>query len=360
MDGTGEAPLHLRAHRLYKNPRSVCTENCKSGFRKSVRKGEPVCCYDCVPCSAGEISNMTDAKSCLTCPQDEWPNERSDRCVPRIISFLSVNEPLGITLVTCSGVFFIMTTIVLGIFTKHRDTPIVKASNRDLSYILLISIMLSFLCTLIFTGKPTALSCLLRQVTFCVIFTVSVSTTLAKNIAVLVAFRATKPESKLRLWPKLLLPKAIILLSCVSQVLICSLWLSQSPPFPDRDTQTEIGKTTLQCNEGSTPAFYTALGYIGVLAVCSFVLAFLIRNLPDQFNEAQHITFSMLVFCSVWVTFIPVYLRTKGKYTVAVEIFAILTSSAGLLACIFIPKCYTIILRPELNIRGKIQVRCSN
>ncbi|KAM4019269.1 vomeronasal type-2 receptor 26-like [Anomaloglossus baeobatrachus] len=336
-------------------PRSVCTVSCPSGFRKSGREGKPICCYNCVPCSAGEISNTTDMDGCITCHEDEWPNIQKDECVPKIVTFLSFSDPIGITLTTSSAVCFTISVAALGIFTVYRDTPIVKASNRDLSYILLLSLMISFLCTLMFIGRPSALSCISRQVTFCIVFTVSVSSTLAKNIAVFMAFKSTRPESKL--WPKFLFPKFIILLCCLNQVTICSVWLSRWPPFPELDRHTELGKIILQCNEGSSLAFYMALGYIGLLAFFSFVLAFCIRKLPDRYNEAHHITFSMLVFSAVWITFIPVYLTTKGKYLVAVEMFAILTSSFGLLVCIFFPKCYTIILKPERNIRNKIHVR---
>ncbi|XP_030042344.1 vomeronasal type-2 receptor 26-like [Microcaecilia unicolor] len=331
--------------------RSVCSESCTHGYRKVIDREKPVCCFDCVPCSEGEYSNTTDAEICMKCPEDQWPSEKKDECLPRVIDFLSYDDPLGVTLSSISILLFIITALVLGIFIKYRDTPVVKANNQNLSYILLISLMLSFLCTLVFIGQPGSVTCLLRQSAFGMIFTIAVSSVLAKTVTVVIAFRANKPSSKLRKWVGTRVSSYLVLLCISGEIVICTVWLLISPPFPEYDSQSVTGKMILQCNEGSTIAFYSVIGYMGFLALLSFTVAFLVRKVPDSFNEAQFITFSMLVFCSVWVSFIPSYLSTKGKYMVAVEIFAILASSAGLLGCIFTPKCYIILLRPDLNMR---------
>ncbi|XP_030042336.1 vomeronasal type-2 receptor 26-like [Microcaecilia unicolor] len=334
--------------------RSVCTESCTHGYRKVIDREKPVCCFDCVPCSEGEYSNTTDAENCMKCPEDQWPSKKKDECLPRVIEFLSYDDPLGAALSSISILLFIITALVLGIFIKYRNTAVVKANNRNLSYILLISLMLSFLCTLVFIGQPGTLTCLLRQSAFGMIFTIAVSSVLAKTVTVVIAFRANKPSSKLRKWVGTRVSSYLVLLCISGEIVICTLWLIISPPFPEYDTQSVTGKMILQCNDGSTIAFYGVIGYMGFLALLSFTVAFLVRKAPDSFNEAQFITFSMLVFCSVWVSFIPSYLSTKGKYMVAVEIFAILASSTGLLGCIFTPKCYIILLRPDLNMRGHL------
>ncbi|XP_070825812.1 extracellular calcium-sensing receptor-like [Chaetodon trifascialis] len=339
-------------------PVSVCSESCPPGTRKANRKGEPLCCFDCIPCAEGEISNKTGSLHCDRCPSEFWSNVGQTACIPRQLDFLSFNETLGITLTTAAVSGVTVTTAVFVVFICYRQTPMVRANNSELSFLLLLSLKLCFLCSLVFIGRPSVWSCRFQQAAFGISFVLCVSCLQVKTIVVLAAFRSARPgaEALMKWFGPGQQRGSVCLFTCI-QVIICIIWLSLSPPAPQADLDIPGLQVTLKCAMASVVGFSLVLGYIGLLACTCLLLAFLARKLPDNFNEAKLITFSMLIFCAVWVAFVPAYVSSPGKYAVAVEIFAILASSYGLLICIFAPKCFIILLRPEKNSKKHLMGR---
>ncbi|XP_069816289.1 extracellular calcium-sensing receptor-like [Dendropsophus ebraccatus] len=335
-------------------PVSVCSPSCSPGFSKAAKKGEPSCCFQCISCPSGEIANHTDSLHCTKCPWDMWPNPTQDHCVPRTQEFLSHKDSLGITLMATGISSSLVPLAILGLYIQYRTTPIVRANNYSLSCFLLVSLSLCFLCSLVFIGYPQHEICIVRQVSFGIVFALCVSCILAKTIMVVIAFKATRPGSQLRHWTR---PRVsyLIVISCILiQIFLCIMWLTFSPPFLEIKSESNSGVLIFQCNEGSPLAFWSMLGYLGLLSSISFIVAFLARRLPDSFNEAKFITFSMLAFLSVWVSYIPASLSSRGKYMVAMEIFAIQSSTWGLVICMFLPKCFIIVFRPDMNSREKL------
>uniref|UniRef100_A0A3Q2XNQ0 Olfactory receptor C family, r1 n=1 Tax=Hippocampus comes TaxID=109280 RepID=A0A3Q2XNQ0_HIPCM len=315
-------------------PASVCNESCPPGTRVATRKGEPVCCFDCIPCAEGEISNMTDSPNCERCPLEFWSNTEHTVCILRQLDFLAFNETLGITLTAVAISGTMVTFAVFVVFVYYRHTPVVRANNSELSFLLLLSLKFCFLCSLLFIGRPTVWSCRFQQAAFGISFVLSVSCLQVKTIVVLAAFRSARPGGEALM-----------------------KWFGPVQQRGSVCLDTPGLKVTLKCDMTSAVGFALVLGYIGLLACTCLLLAFLARKLPDNFNEAKLITFSMLIFCAVWVAFVPAYVSSPGKYTVAVEIFAILASSYGLLVCIFAPKCFIILVRPERNTKKHLMAR---
>ncbi|XP_043541796.1 G-protein coupled receptor family C group 6 member A-like [Chiloscyllium plagiosum] len=329
---------------------SNCSVSCKPGQRK-ISNSSQTCCYDCVPCAEGYYSVDWDMNNCLKCSIDQWSDAGSSVCINRTTEFFKWNDGFAIvlTVFACLGVILIIVIAVM--VTRKLNTPPVKSIGGKFCYVILIALLLSFVSTVFFIGEPTSYGCYIRQPLFGINFTICVSWILIKSFKIILAFKFDPVDRQKMM--RLYKPIPILLICNAIQVIICTLWLTlKGPRFV---TSYEIPKITLlKCEEGSNVAFGVMLGYIAVLAIFCFLLAFMGRKVPDIYKEAKLITFSMLIYLIVWISFVPVYINTDDQYLPAVEVVAILASNYGILGCHFLPKCYIVYFRKNTNTRTGI------
>ncbi|CAG6005586.1 unnamed protein product, partial [Menidia menidia] len=320
---------------------------------------------------------------------DYWSNDAHDACVPKIIEYLAFGEPLGITLIVISA-FGALVTIAVGVvLLVHIGTPLVRANDALLSFSLLFSLVVTFLCSIVFLGEPQHWSCMTSQVALALGFALCLSSLMGKAAVLMLraqALKAARVKAKAAAKaakaaaeaaansgsPDVIVTninsndisavpisevdaltcahqRAIAAAATLIQAIACTVWLIILPPHPVKNTSAQNIKIILECDEGSVVFICCIFAYDILLALMAFVFAFIARKLEDHFSEAKCVTFGMLVFFIVWISFVPAYLSTRGKFMVAVQIFAILASSFGLLTCIFLPKCYILLVKPERN-----------
>ncbi len=59
-----------------------------------------------------------------------------------VVEFLSLQDTMGIVLTVLSVTGATLTTTVLAALFHHRDTPLVRANNSELSFLLLVPLLL--------------------------------------------------------------------------------------------------------------------------------------------------------------------------------------------------------------------------
>ncbi|XP_051880865.1 G-protein coupled receptor family C group 6 member A-like [Pristis pectinata] len=326
-----------------------CSYTCKPGERKTVSP-ENNCCYNCSTCSPGTYSEKNDSIECLNCTKDYWSDAGSSTCQKSTVDFLQWGDALSLVLIIVAILGILIVGFVSILVTKYLSTPAVKAAGGWMCYLMLFSLVVCLVSSILFIGKPHDLICKIRQPLFSISFTLCASCILVKSFRIILAFSFDPIIRKnLRLFYK---PVPVIIITTGVQVIICSLWLSLSPPkmFKNRDHSKLI---LLLCNEGSHMAFGIMLGYIALLACICFILAFKGRKAPKMYNEARFITFSMLVYLIVWISFGVVYINMEtSKYLSIIESIAILASVYSFLCCHFFPTCYVVCFKKESNIES--------
>ncbi|XP_070275311.1 G-protein coupled receptor family C group 6 member A isoform X3 [Myotis yumanensis] len=337
--------------RNLKQIQSKCSKECSPGQMKKTTRSQHTCCYECVNCPENHYSNQTDMDHCLLCNNEtHWAPVKSTTCFKKEVEYLSWNDALAVLLLALSllGIVFVLAVGI--IFTRNLNTPVVKSSGGLMvCYVILLCHVLNFASTGFFVGEPQDFTCKTRQMLFGVSFALCISCILTKSLKILLAFSF---DPKLQNFLKCLYKPIPIIFTCTGiQVAICTLWLIFAAPTVEGNVSLPR-VIILECEEGSILAFGTMLGYIAILAFICFLFAFKGRKLPENYNEAKFITFGMLIYFIAWITFIPVYATTSGKYLPAVEIIVILISNYGILCCTFFPKCYVILCKQETNTKS--------
>ncbi|XP_077454861.1 G-protein coupled receptor family C group 6 member A [Stigmatopora argus] len=325
---------------------SNCSSSCMPGQLKKTSESQHTCCYECINCTENYYTNKTDMDVCLSCNKErEWSPEGSSICFPKTLVYFKWQDRFALVLLTLSALGILLVLMVSALFFHYRETPVVRAAGGALSQVILFSLVFSFLSAVLFVGKPNSLQCKARQVLFGISFTVCVSCILVKSLKILLAFQLNiDMQGALQK----VYQSYLIVLACVGlQVIICICWLVLKSPYK---YLIFLPRTLLEdCHEGSYVGFSVMLGYIALLAFVCFICAFVGRKLPQQYNDAKYITFSMLLYITSWLIFIPIYITTSGVYLPAVEMVVILFSNYGIICCHFLPKCYIILFKKAKN-----------
>ncbi|CAI9166661.1 unnamed protein product [Rangifer tarandus platyrhynchus] len=328
--------------------RSVCSEPCEKGQIKVIRKGEVSCCWTCTPCKENEY--VFDEYTCKACQLGSWPTDDLTGCDLIPVQYLRWGDPEPIAAVVFACLGLLATLFVTAIFIIYRDTPVVKSSSRELCYIILAGICLGYLCTFCLIAKPKQIYCYLQRIGIGLSPAMSYSALVTKTNRIARILAGSKKKictKKPRFMSACAQLVIAFILICIQLGIIVALFIMEPPDI--MHDYPSIREVYLICNTTNL-GVVTPLGYNGLLILSCTFYAFKTRNVPANFNEAKYIAFTMYTTCIIWLAFVPIYFGSN--YKIITMCFSVSLSATVALGCMFVPKVYIILAKPERNVRS--------
>ncbi|XP_076634779.1 metabotropic Glutamate Receptor [Colletes latitarsis] len=330
-------------------PTSACSLPCEPGMIKK-QQGD-TCCWVCDQCE--EYQFVQDEKTCKDCNAGYWPHEDKRGCYQLPINYVRWNSAFAIVpaVISCLGI--VATLAVACLLFHHRDTPVVRASGRELTIILLAGVLVCYLNTFILLATPTKVTCVLQRLGVGVSFSAVYGALLTKTNRIARIFDSSRSVVRLRYispTSQVCIAAALIAL----QVVITLVWMIIEPPdtrfvYPTRK------QVILKCKIQDMSFLFSQL-YNALLIAVSTIYAVKTRKIPENFNESKFIGFTMYTTCIIWLAFVPIYFGTGNAHETQITTLcvAISLSASVTLVCLYSPKVYIILFQPDKNIRRKV------
>ena len=277
-------------------PLSSCSSECLPGTRRE--KTEP-CCWDCIKCPLGTVSTKVGSISCTECDPEAKSNEGRSRCEKLPVINIAHLNVYGITITVMASLGFILIFFVGGTYIKFFNTPVVKASNREISFLLLFGISALFILAVLELSEPSHSLCTATFFWRYFGLNLCITVLFLKTMRIASVFEVDKVAQLFTPCYKTLTRQGIFL-SGMNLAFLCllALWIFLDPPRRNKVIRVDE-YIFLVCKP-----FDTNVGLALFIAVCAYTLivaflctyyAFKARGIPENFNETKYIGFSMYI-----------------------------------------------------------------
>ena len=321
------------------------------------------CCWDCIECLKGTISTELGSRGCIACDTQTKPNERRNKCEKLPIINITLTSATGISITVVASIGFVLTLLVFASYIKCYDTQIVKASSREVSVLLLFNIAVLFVLPVVELVEPSDFPCSATNVWRYTGLTICITALFSKLMRTTGVFELDKAAQLLKPCFKTAKKQAISIFVINSATFfLIALWMAFDPPARHRIIRPDE-YIFVVCKP-----FFTNTGRSLFIAVCAYKLtvallctyyAFKARGIPENFNETKCIAFSMYILLLSWLAYYPVVFNFESWYVALVSCSATLITFFGLLSCMFGPKVYVLLFRPQQNTLKSVRSQVS-
>lgn len=303
-------------------PFSRCSQPCEFDEMKHVGEDGDMCCWVCIKCQAFEY--LKDEYTCQDCGEGRWPYVDRSGCYQLEEQYMQFDSVYSVVPLSLSGLGIFATLFVIFAFIRYNDTPVVMASGRELSYMLLTGCLCCYLMTVILILKPTPVTCAVQRFGVGFGFAIIYSSLLTKTNRISRIFQSARRSARR---PPFISPKSQIIISTVLvtlQVIFTIIWLVLEPPgtrlyFPNGKRDEVI----LKCRTEDLSFLVSLIYNIILIIICTFY-AIKTRKIPENFNESKFIGFAMYTTCIIWLAFVPIYFGTLNSFQVRIVFFIFL------------------------------------
>jgi metabotropic glutamate receptor 2/3 len=287
-------------------PISRCSEPCRVGEVKQFQGDS--CCWVCTPCNETSIvTGPEEQERCEQCSTGYWPTSNRTACYKLTETYIGILSAQGLIPIGLSIIGNILTLFVVILFYQKRETPVVKASGKELCFIMLAGIHLCYLMTFPILLKPHIITCVIQRLGIGLGFSMMYAALLTKTNRIARIFESTKKQGTLR--PQYISPNSqVAICSCLImvQLLLSLLWLAYERPFIDLIVYDRL--IILKCHMNKH-SFLFSLTYNVLLVLICTMYAIRTRKVPENFNETKFIGFTCYTTCIIW--FVEIFFDKK-------------------------------------------------
>lgn len=338
------------AHNSRRVPVSICSAQCGVGEIKIVQAGD-TCCWICNRCEPWQY--VLDEYTCADCGDGRWPYAHKLSCYNLTLQYMRFDSIFAVVPVVIACLGIVLTLATMAVFVANNETPIVKASGRELSYLLLSGILICYLMTFVLLLKPAPASCASQRFGVGLGFSIIYSALLTKTNRISRIFESARRSARR---PSFISPKSQVVISLMLisvQVVASVVWFVVEPPSVRREhPDGKRDQVILKCRIKDS-SFLVSLVYNMMLICVCTVYAIKTRKIPENFNESKFIGFTMYTTCIIWLAFVPIYFGTGNSFQIQITTLCVSISLSAYVAlfCLFSPKIYIILCHPDKNVR---------
>ena len=325
-------------------PRSFCA-NCQPGSYKIEDNSQR--CWKCAKCGENNVSLIPNELSCKPCKATELASKNRTFCQTLRNDALKIKSPTGIFVGAFSAVGVTVSLFVIGTYIIFWDTPVIKSSSRELSIIQLTSLLVSFCLPILEYIPRTASLCALQTLIYGFSHSAVVAVIVVKAYRLVRIFKGNFSKVSRIFHTRYQIVFAFMI--PFIQLIACVIWLLCKPT----QTKIMINKALLlyhvTCGINNSNMLRLVKLYLLFLGLMCGYMAFRVRKLPENYNEAQFICFSMLTSCVLWLLHIPLESSLHGASTVVAFCSINNASTLAVLLILYGYKLYIVLLNPHMN-----------